>query len=143
MTELTENKRFKKVIDNVLKAVEGGSSLTDALAKHPKQFPRLYTNMVRAGETGGVLELFADCRRRCNREPGIMLLPLQLDNSAWAEQRGGIMQRQSQSLKLCFKTGAVLPPPKNLGCFLFIVAEGFYYRAWWLKRVFQYRRRQS
>jgi type II secretion system protein F len=57
MVELTENKSFKKVIEGILKAVEGGSSLADALAKHPKQFSRLYTNMVRAGESGGVLEL--------------------------------------------------------------------------------------
>ncbi|HPD60556.1 MAG TPA: type II secretion system F family protein [Thermodesulfobacteriota bacterium] len=57
LVELTENKRFKKVVENILKAVEGGSSLAEALAKHPKQFFRLYTNMVRAGEAGGVLEL--------------------------------------------------------------------------------------
>jgi|WetSurMetagenome_2_1015567.scaffolds.fasta_scaffold73654_2 type II secretion system protein F len=57
MVELTENKGFKKVVESILKAVEGGSSLADALAKHPRQFPRLYTNMVRAGEAGGVLEL--------------------------------------------------------------------------------------
>lgn len=57
MVELTENRRFKEVIESVLKAVEGGNSLAEALAKHPKVFSRLYTNMVRAGEVGGVLEL--------------------------------------------------------------------------------------
>jgi type IV pilus assembly protein PilC len=37
--------------------VEGGSTLSDAMARHPKAFDRLYTNMVRAGELGGVLDL--------------------------------------------------------------------------------------
>jgi len=36
--------------------VEGGSTLSEAMAKHPKVFDRLYTNMVRAGEAGGVLD---------------------------------------------------------------------------------------
>jgi len=55
--ELTEKKVFKEVIESVLKGVEEGSSLADALAKHPKTFSRLYTNMIRAGEAGGVIEL--------------------------------------------------------------------------------------
>jgi type IV pilus assembly protein PilC len=37
--------------------VEGGLSLSEAMAKHPKAFDRLYTNMVRAGELGGVLDV--------------------------------------------------------------------------------------
>jgi len=57
MVELTENKKLKEVTENVLKGVEGGSSLADALARHPKIFSRLYTNMIRAGEAGGVMEL--------------------------------------------------------------------------------------
>src|SRR5690554_85615 len=37
--------------------VEGGQTLSDAMARHPKAFDRLYTNMVRAGELGGVLDI--------------------------------------------------------------------------------------
>ena len=37
--------------------VEGGSTLSEAMAKHPKAFDRLYSNMVRAGELGGVLDV--------------------------------------------------------------------------------------
>jgi type IV pilus assembly protein PilC len=37
--------------------VEGGATLSEAMARHPKAFDRLYTNMVRAGELGGVLDL--------------------------------------------------------------------------------------
>jgi len=48
------------ILKNVLRAVaediEGGSTLSEACAKHPKAFNRLYVNMVAAGETGGVLD---------------------------------------------------------------------------------------
>ena len=57
MVELTENKKFKEIIRNILEEVEGGSSLAEAFSKHPKIFSRLYTNMVRAGEAGGVVDL--------------------------------------------------------------------------------------
>lgn len=50
--------RLKAVAGDLLKSVQGGSSLADAMAKHhPRPFSRLYVNMVRAGEKGGVLEV--------------------------------------------------------------------------------------
>ena len=58
--QLTEKKKFKNIVENVLKSVEQGSSLAEALARHPKVFSRLYTNMVRAGEAGGVIELILE-----------------------------------------------------------------------------------
>jgi type IV pilus assembly protein PilC len=56
LTEQTESKVLAKVIDEVRQDVEKGSSLSQALARHPKVFNRLYVAMVRAGETGGVLD---------------------------------------------------------------------------------------
>ena len=56
LAEQTENQAFRKVIDEVRLDVERGASLSQALAKHPKVFNRLYVAMVRAGETGGVLD---------------------------------------------------------------------------------------
>ena len=41
--------------------VEGGATLSEAMAKHPKAFDRLYVNMIAAGETGGVLDVI--CQR--------------------------------------------------------------------------------
>jgi type IV pilus assembly protein PilC len=48
---------MRMVIRGVAEDVEGGATLSEAMAKRPKAFGRLYSNMVRAGETGGVLEL--------------------------------------------------------------------------------------
>lgn len=57
LEELTAHPRIKEIVADVLRSVRGGSSLSDALAKHhPRPFSRLYINMVRAGEKGGVLE---------------------------------------------------------------------------------------
>lgn len=47
---------FYPIIDDILLNVQGGSSLADALAKHPDQFSRVYVSLVRAGETAGVLD---------------------------------------------------------------------------------------
>jgi type IV pilus assembly protein PilC len=48
---------FKKVIGYVADDIEGGSTLSEAMARYPKTFDRLFSGMVAAGETGGVLDL--------------------------------------------------------------------------------------
>ena len=54
--EQVESVVFKDKIKEMAHDIESGSSLSDCFAKHPKVFDRLYVNMVRAGEIGGVLE---------------------------------------------------------------------------------------
>ncbi len=49
------NKKMKATLDDVRRSVEAGFSLSDAMAKHPKVFDKLYVSMVRAGEAGGIL----------------------------------------------------------------------------------------
>ena len=56
LSEQTENKTFQNVLKTVTKDVEGGSSLAEALKKHPKVFDALYVNLVAAGEVGGILD---------------------------------------------------------------------------------------
>lgn len=48
--------QFKKVINSVAHDVEGGTPLAEAFAKHPEVFSDVYVNMVRAGESGGILD---------------------------------------------------------------------------------------
>ncbi len=50
------NPAFRKILNSVKESVEAGSSLADALKKHPKVFSELYVNMVAAGEAGGILD---------------------------------------------------------------------------------------
>lgn len=52
----TENKMFGKAISDIRQRVESGDTFADALRKHPKVFDNLYTNMIEAGETGGILD---------------------------------------------------------------------------------------
>jgi type IV pilus assembly protein PilC len=47
---------LKKQLEQVVKRIEGGTSLGDALADHPKTFSSIYVSMVRAGEEGGILD---------------------------------------------------------------------------------------
>ncbi len=55
--ELAPTPRLRAIMADVLRSVQGGAALADALGKHhPRPFSRLYINMVRAGEKGGVLE---------------------------------------------------------------------------------------
>src|SRR5918995_1569517 len=56
LAEQTENPKFKEVVTAVRKDVEAGLALSEALEKRPKVFSRLYVEMVRAGETGGILD---------------------------------------------------------------------------------------
>ena len=56
LEEQTDNKYLAGVLRDVRQDVEKGTSLSQALSRHPKTFNRLYVAMVRAGETGGVLD---------------------------------------------------------------------------------------
>jgi type IV pilus assembly protein PilC len=51
-----EDKNFSEVILATRGDVEGGASLADAMSKHPKTFDPLFTNMIAAGEAGGILD---------------------------------------------------------------------------------------
>lgn len=55
-----KNVRMKKLVENIRYDIESGSSLSEAISKHPVQFDELYRNLVRAGESAGVLETVLD-----------------------------------------------------------------------------------
>jgi len=55
MGEISDSAEMKGVVHAVLTSIREGHSFSDALKKHPRMFPPLYVNMVRAGETSGVI----------------------------------------------------------------------------------------
>ena len=83
LTEQSESKLLRKTIHDIRLDVEGGSTLADAMAKHPKIFDDLYVNMVQAGEAGGVLNtilnrvaLFIEKANKLKRKvKGAMIYP--------------------------------------------------------------------
>ena len=83
LTEQSESKLLRKTIHDIRLDVEGGSTLADAMAKHPKIFDNLYVNMVQAGEAGGVLNtilnrvaLFIEKANKLKRKvKGAMIYP--------------------------------------------------------------------
>jgi len=60
LAEISESDEMKTVVQSILKSIREGSSFSDALSRHPKIFPKLYSNMIRAGEAGGVLDVVLD-----------------------------------------------------------------------------------
>jgi type IV pilus assembly protein PilC len=60
IAQAAENPRLKKLIEDIRNDVESGSTLAEALAKHPMYFDSLYVNLVTAGESAGVLDQVLD-----------------------------------------------------------------------------------
>ncbi|MBZ5499277.1 MAG: type II secretion system F family protein [Acidobacteriia bacterium] len=56
MAQQNANLAFKLVLEQIRTDVESGSTLSDAMSRHPKVFDALYTNMIAAGEAGGILD---------------------------------------------------------------------------------------
>jgi type IV pilus assembly protein PilC len=56
LAEQSENPTFKIILKEITKDVEGGSTLAEAMKKHPKVFDDLFVNLVAAGEVGGILD---------------------------------------------------------------------------------------
>jgi type IV pilus assembly protein PilC len=81
---------LKNVLMDVTEDVEGGSSLSEAMSRHPRAFNSLYTNLVRAGEVGGVLDTFMDRlakfleqgQKLRNKVKGAMVYPIVIGSIA-------------------------------------------------------------
>ena len=54
--QLAESPAMAEVIKDILKEVKGGRSFSEGLAKYPEVFPKVYINMIKAGEAGGILD---------------------------------------------------------------------------------------
>ncbi len=60
LADQEKNPVFKTALLNISENIQGGNTLSDALAQYPRMFDRLYVNMIRAGEAGGVLDAVLD-----------------------------------------------------------------------------------
>lgn len=56
LSSQAENKRFKRALEDVKNQVESGATFSEALKRHPRIFDELYTNLIAAGEVGGILD---------------------------------------------------------------------------------------
>jgi type IV pilus assembly protein PilC len=61
------DKRLAAAIDQVRTDVEAGSTLADAMQKRPYAFDTLFSNMIAAGEAGGILDTILSASRRSSR----------------------------------------------------------------------------
>ena len=57
IVEITDNEHLRAISQELVKDVRGGKSFSEALARHPRVFNRLYVNMIKAGEAGGVIDV--------------------------------------------------------------------------------------
>lgn len=55
LEQLAEGSAFSEIVHDILKRIKGGKSMSDAMADFPDVFPKVYTNMLKAGEMGGVI----------------------------------------------------------------------------------------
>ena len=84
LSEQMENKTFKNILKQITRDVEGGSTMADAMRKHPKVFDNLYVNLIAAGEVGGMLDIILQrlaayiekSQRLKSRIKGAMTYPL-------------------------------------------------------------------
>lgn len=60
LAEISESREMKGIVQSILKSIREGKSFSDALQKHPRVFSKLYVNMIRAGEAGGVVDVVLD-----------------------------------------------------------------------------------
>src|SRR5277367_1175132 len=104
----TDNPKFQIVLKDVKSSVEQGSTFSDALRRHPKVFDALYTNLIQAGEVGGILDtimnrlaIYNEKNMKLKRQvKGAMVYP-----SSVVVIFGGV---------LCILLGFVIPSFKNI-----------------------------
>ncbi len=60
LVQLSENDYLKEIVGDLLKEIKSGKSLSEGLALYPRVFPRIYINMVKAGEVGGALDVILE-----------------------------------------------------------------------------------
>jgi type IV pilus assembly protein PilC len=136
LSKQAEQPHFKEIIEAVTADVESGSTLHEAMAKHPKAFDRLFTNMVGAGEAGGILDDIlqrlasyiekADSLRR--KVKGAMTYPAVVGVVATAVTVFMLTAIIPTFAKMFSDFGQTLPAPTRIVLVMSDIVRGY----WWL-----------
>jgi len=132
--------KLRDISEEMIEDIQAGTTFSEALARHPKVFDRLYVNMVRAGEIGGMLEVvlnrladYAEKRQALKRRVrGAMIYPIAVLIIA-AGVVGFLMVRVVPVFAGIYKDfGGDLPGPTKL----LVTVSDFMVTSWWLLLVY-------
>jgi type IV pilus assembly protein PilC len=126
--------KFKDQVSGVAEDVEGGSTFSEALAKYPRSFDRLYVSMVKAGEAGGVLDVILQrlaffmekSQKLTKRVKGAMVYPLVVITVAVLILVVIMLKVVPAFQKMFSEQGEDLPLPTKI---LITISDGI--KSWW------------
>ena len=130
-----ENKKFKEIIGSIKRSVEGGDSFSQAVSNYPKVFPRLFVNMIKAGEVSGKLdtvlikyaEFFEHQEDLKEKVRGAMFYPLILLTVGIAVMLLIVTFVIPQFANIYMKSGVRLPTPTLIVYKLGIAIKSYWY----------------
>ena len=128
--------KLRDILREISSDIQSGSTFAEALAKHPKQFDRLFVNMVRAGEVGGLLEtvlqrlaIFMERRQALKRRVrGALIYPIAVILIACGIVAFLLVKVVPVFAEIFTEFGGDLPAPTKL----LIAAGDFMMYKWWL-----------
>ena len=134
LSRQVENKLLRETIESVARQIEGGSTLSDALAVHGKVFPKLFVNMVKAGEASGSLDtvlmryakFYENQEETKEKVKGALFYPMILFSFGTAVMLFIVTFVIPQFAQIYIKAGVRLPIPT-----LIVYKAGFMIKNYW------------
>ncbi len=135
ISEQTRNENLKTAIDEIRIDIEGGSSFSEALEKHPKVFSTFFISMIKTGETAGILSEVLDRLAIIGRDEAnlrakissAMIYPVVLVTVAIAVVIGLLVGVLPKFILIFEEAGAQLPKPTLVLLFISTVLRRFWY----------------
>lgn len=136
LEELTQNKSLKVIISDVHAQIREGSSMYQALQRHPRAFPPVYANMIQAGEAGGVLDsvlerlsgFLSDIQELRDYLVASMIYPVILAFTASASILVMLTVVVPRFAEIFFDMGVELPWATNV----MLITGNFLKAGWWV-----------
>ncbi|MBF0456595.1 MAG: type II secretion system F family protein [Nitrospirae bacterium] len=135
LVEVSDNNAMRSIIQSLLKTIREGSSFSESLSKHPKVFTRLYINMIKAAESGGVIEAVMEKLADYLETSGelkehiisAMIYPVLLGVTGFASVLILLTYVIPQFAKIFEEMGETLPLPTQI----LMTISGFFSDYWW------------